>query len=56
MAWTWFFPAEKTLSAKIGFVFVKFSLELQATAQSSGTLANSLIKNPQKTKTEKLAV
>jgi hypothetical protein len=38
MAWAWFFPAEKTLATKIGFVFGEFSLESQATAQSRGTL------------------
>ena len=37
MAWGWFFPAEKMLPAKIGFVFGEFSLESQATAQSHGT-------------------
>lgn len=38
MAWAWFFPAEKTLFAKIGFVFGEFSLESQATAKSVETL------------------
>jgi hypothetical protein len=37
MAWAWFFPAEKTLFAKIGFVFGEFSLESQATAKSVET-------------------
>ena len=31
MAWAWFFPAEKTLTAKIWSIFVMFSLEFQAT-------------------------
>jgi hypothetical protein len=48
MAWAWFFPAEKTLSAKIWSIFVKFSLESQATAQSHGTLADMPPKNREK--------
>ena len=31
MAWAWFFPEEKTLTAKIWAIFVMFSLEFQAT-------------------------
>ncbi len=31
MAWAWFFPAEKTLAAKIWSIFVMVSLESQAT-------------------------
>lgn len=44
MAWAWFFPAKKTLFAKIWFVFGEFGLESQGTAQSQGTLYEALLK------------
>jgi hypothetical protein len=52
MAWAWFFLAKKRCQLQSNFYICMFSLEFQATEQSSETLANSFKQQTTKGKME----